>query len=78
MLLASVDSFAIKELVKLVLFKNMIFFYRIAYRIALIRNKILEHKPDVFVVAGDISNYIRPEPVIAALNDRASGTCIGL
>lgn len=38
-------------------------------RVALIRNKILQHKPDVLVVAGDITNYIRPEPVIAELND---------
>ncbi len=38
-------------------------------RIALIGNKVLKHKPDVLVVAGDITNYIRPEPVIAELND---------
>ncbi|MEA3279141.1 MAG: metallophosphoesterase [Thermodesulfobacteriota bacterium] len=38
-------------------------------RIALIGNKVLKHRPDVLVVAGDITNYIRPEPVIAELND---------
>jgi len=38
-------------------------------RIALIRSRILKHKPDLLVVAGDITSFIHPDKVIAQLND---------
>lgn len=38
-------------------------------RIAMIRENITAHEPDLLVVAGDIFNYTHPEPVLAALNE---------
>ncbi|MDM8550225.1 metallophosphoesterase [Desulfobacterales bacterium HSG2] len=38
-------------------------------RITLIRNNIFKHKPDVLVIAGDISSCIRSARIIAQLND---------
>jgi len=37
-------------------------------RLTAIRRTIFELKPDVLVVAGDITGYIRPRPVIGQLN----------
>ena len=38
-------------------------------RLSLIRKKINDTAPDVLVVAGDITGYIRPVPTIEALNN---------
>lgn len=38
-------------------------------RIALIRENIFRHKPDVLVIAGDISNVVHPARIIAQLDD---------
>jgi uncharacterized protein len=38
-------------------------------RLSFIRKKIHEASPDVLVVAGDITGYIHPFPIIEALND---------
>ncbi len=37
-------------------------------RFSMIQEKISTHSPDVLVVAGDITNYLRPYPVIERLN----------
>lgn len=37
-------------------------------RMALIRDNILKHKPDVLIVAGDITHFTRPYPAIHQLN----------
>jgi uncharacterized protein len=37
-------------------------------RLELIRSNIASHHPDVLVVAGDIFNYMQPEPVLEFLN----------
>jgi hypothetical protein len=38
-------------------------------RLSIIRENILSIKPDVLVVAGDITNFIHPAPTIAQLNE---------
>jgi len=37
-------------------------------RLAIINSNIRHHNPDILVVAGDISNYVRPARVLAVLN----------
>jgi uncharacterized protein len=38
-------------------------------RLELIRSNINSHHPDVLVVAGDIFNYLHPDPVLELLNE---------
>ena len=37
-------------------------------RLTKIERHVAAHKPDVLVIAGDLSNYIRPDRVLAHLN----------
>lgn len=38
-------------------------------RLELIRSNIKSHRPDVLVVAGDIFNYLHPDPVLQSLDE---------
>lgn len=38
-------------------------------RIALIKNKVSEINPDIVVIAGDITNYSNPGPIISQINE---------